>query len=137
MADEAIPRRQFLKSAAVAGTVAATAMTPATPAQTQSAQPQHPAASAPAASADSEAMLTLTPTEAAFFFAVADTIIPADTLSPSGTECGIVTFIDRQLAGAWGGGAKMYRSGPFRNPNSEYRSPPPLTPREFFRAGLR
>src|SRR3984893_18675860 len=84
MADEAIPRRQFLKSAAVAGTVAATAMTPPTPPQTQSAQPPHPAASAPAASAASEAMLTLTPTEAAFFSAVADTIILADTLSPLG-----------------------------------------------------
>jgi gluconate 2-dehydrogenase gamma chain len=136
MADEAIPRRQFLKSAAVAGTVAATAMTPATPAQTQSAQPQHPAASAPAASADSEAMLTLTPTEAAFCSAVADTIIPADALSPSGTECGIVTFIDRQLAGAWGGGAKMYRSGPFRKAKSEYGYQLPLTPREFFAAGI-
>ena len=46
--------------------------------------------------------------------AAVDTIIPADELSPSGTECGVVTFIDRQLAGAWGSGAKciaMARSG--------------------------
>src|ERR1700732_5041262 len=89
-----------------------------------------------AASADAEAMLTLTPTEAAFCSAVADTIIPADALSPSGTECGIVTFIDRQLAGAWGGGAKLYRSGPFRKAKSEYGYQLPLTPREFFAAGI-
>jgi gluconate 2-dehydrogenase gamma chain len=134
MADEAIPRRQFLKGAAVAGTAVATAMTPATHAQ--SAPPVQPAALAPAAGADSEALLTLTATEAAFFSAAVDTIIPADALSPSGTECGVVVFIDRQLAGAWGSGAKMYRSGPFRKTKSEYGYQLQLTPREFFAAGI-
>jgi gluconate 2-dehydrogenase gamma chain len=48
----------------------------------------------------------------------------------------VVTFIDRQLAGAWGGGAKMYRSGPFRKgkPTQGYQLP--LTPRDFFAAGI-
>ena len=46
--------------------------------------------------------------------AAVDAFIPADELTPSGSECGVVTFIDRQLASAWGGGAKMYRQGPFR-----------------------
>jgi len=81
-------------------------------------------------------MLTLTSTEAAFFSAAADTLIPADSLSPSGTECGVVTFIDRQLASAWGGGAKMYRNGPFRKAKPEYGYQLPLTPREFFAAGI-
>ena len=45
--------------------------------------------------------------------AAVDTMIPADELSPSGSDCGVATFIDRQLASAWGGGAKMYRAGPF------------------------
>src|SRR5262249_59508090 len=53
-----------------------------------------------------------------------------------GTDCGVVTFIDRQLAGAWGGGAKMYRSGPFRKAKPEYGYQLPLTPREFFAAGI-
>jgi gluconate 2-dehydrogenase gamma chain len=78
----------------------------------------------------------LTATEAAFFSAAADTIVPADALSPSGSECGVVTFIDRQLAGAWGGGAKMYRNGPFRKAKPEYGYQLPLTPREFFAAGI-
>jgi gluconate 2-dehydrogenase gamma chain len=136
MANKTIPRREFLKGAAVAGTVAAAVMTPAAPAHAQSGPPQHPSAPASAGSAEPEAMVTLTPTEAAFFSAVADTIIPPDALSPSGTECGIVTFIDRQLAGAWGGGAKMYRSGPFRKAKPEYGYQLPLTPREFFAAGI-
>ncbi|MFL6795936.1 MAG: gluconate 2-dehydrogenase subunit 3 family protein [Xanthobacteraceae bacterium] len=139
MADESIPRRHFLKGAAVAGTTAAAAaLTPVAPA---AAQQTHPgAASKPAApsanGADAESMLTLTATEAAFFSAVADTMVPADALSPSGTECGIVTFIDRQLAGAWGGGAKMYRNGPFRKAKPEYGYQLPLTPREFFATGV-
>jgi gluconate 2-dehydrogenase gamma chain len=63
-------------------------------------------------------------------------MIPADELTPSGTDCGTVTFIDRQLASAWGGGAKMYRSGPFRKARREYGYQLPLTPRQFFAAGI-
>jgi gluconate 2-dehydrogenase gamma chain len=68
--------------------------------------------------------------------AAADTMIPADELSPSGTECGVVTFVDRQLASAWGGGAKMYRSGPFRKGKPEQGYQLPLTPRQYFSAGI-
>jgi gluconate 2-dehydrogenase gamma chain len=133
MADESIPRRQFLKGAAVAGTAAAAAIAPAAAASAQSAPPQ-PAA--PAAGSGDEAMLTLTSAEAAFFAAAADTIVPADALSPSGSECGVVTFIDRQLAGAWGSGAKMYRAGPFRKGKPEQGYQLQLTPREYFAAGI-
>src|SRR4051794_7951591 len=136
MADESIPRRQFLKGAAVAGTAAAAAMTPAVVTAQSAALPQPAAQAQAATNPDYEGMLTLTATEAAFFSAVADTIIPADALSPSATECGVVTFIDRQLAGAWGGGAKMYRNGPFRTAKPEYGYQLPLTPREFFAAGI-
>jgi gluconate 2-dehydrogenase gamma chain len=47
-----------------------------------------------------------------------------------------VTFVDRQLASAWGGGAKMYRSGPFRKGKPEHGYQLPLSPREFFAAGI-
>jgi gluconate 2-dehydrogenase gamma chain len=137
MADEYIPRRLFLKGAAVAGTAAATAMTPvAVAAQNVQQQSVTPAQATASPGLDSDQMVTLTATEAAFFSAVADTIIPADALSPSGTDCGVVTFIDRQLASAWGGGAKMYRNGPFRKAKPEYGYQLPLTPREYFAAGI-
>ena len=62
-----------------------------------------------------EPLLTLTETEHAFVVA-ADTLIPADNLSPSGSQCGVATFIDRQLAGAYGKGARLYCDGRNRLP---------------------
>src|SRR6185503_14938737 len=108
MADNEVPRRNFLKGAGAAGTLAATALAGglARAADTQPA----PALTPPPAA---EPLLTLTADEAAFLSAAYDTLIPADRLSPSGTDCGLVTYIDRQLAGAWGNGAHLYRNGPF------------------------
>jgi gluconate 2-dehydrogenase gamma chain len=132
---DGIARRSFLKGAGAAGTAAATALsgTLPAPALAQSAQPGHDAGAPPAP----EPLLTLTATEAAFLGAAYDTFIPADRLSPSGTDCGLVAFIDRQLAGAWGGGAKLYRSGPFIKGTREQGYQLSLTPREFFAAGIR
>jgi gluconate 2-dehydrogenase gamma chain len=131
MAEDSIPRRSFLKGAGAAGAAAATVLTgPSEPAQAQ-------APSAAAEPAASEVYLTLTATEAAFLSAAYDTFIPADRLSPSGTDCGLVTYMDRQLAGAWGGGARLYRSGPFVQGKPEQGYQLPLTPREYFAAGIK
>jgi gluconate 2-dehydrogenase gamma chain len=130
MADDTLPRRSFLKGAGAAGAAVATALT--APTDQAQAQPQP----VPAPAAASEAYLTLTATEAAFLSAAYDTFIPADRLSPSGTECGLVTYMDRQLAGAWGNGARFYRGGPFLKGKPEHGYQLPLTPREFFRAGI-
>ena len=81
-------------------------------------------------------MLTLTATEVAFFTAAMDTLIPADELTPSGSDCGLVVFIDRQLAGGFGNGARLYRQGPFLPAKPELGYQLALTPREFFRAGV-
>jgi gluconate 2-dehydrogenase gamma chain len=123
-----IARRNFLVGAggAVAAGLAPTAQ----------AEAQQPKAAEASGATQPEPYLTLTDAEAAFFTAAVDAMIPADELTPSGSDCGIVTFIDRQLASAWGGGAKMYRSGPFRKAAPEYGYQLPLTPREFFAAGV-
>ncbi len=134
MADQAIPRRGFLKGAGVAGAGAAAALTGG------AAQAQTPAPAVTAAAkqvAPNEPLLALTAAEAAFFTAAFDTLIPADKLSPSGSECGLVTFMDRQLAGAWGNGARLYRAGPFMPGKPEQGYQLPLTPREFFAAGIK
>jgi gluconate 2-dehydrogenase gamma chain len=125
MADDNNPirRRNFLMGA---GTAVAASL--AAPVATE--------ASAASALPDVEPLLTLTPTEHAFFVAAADTLIPADDLSPSGSQCGVATFIDRQLAGAYGGGARLYRDGPFTKAKPELGYQLPLNPREFFRAGI-
>jgi len=120
-----IARRNFLLGA---GTAVAAGVAP--PVEAQTPQP------APAAPSDPEPRLTLTETEYAFFAAAADTIIPADELSPSGSQCGVAIFIDRQLAGAYGSGARLYRQGPFVKGKPELGYQLALTPREFFRAGV-
>jgi gluconate 2-dehydrogenase gamma chain len=132
VADDTIPRRKFLLGAGIAGTAAAAGLkTPAAEAQTApTSVPTPPASNQP------QPYLTLSAAEAAFISAVADTMIPADDLSPSGTDCGLVTFVDRQLAGSWGGGAKLYRGGPFRKGKAEHGYQLPLTPREFFAVGI-
>jgi gluconate 2-dehydrogenase gamma chain len=125
MADDTIPRRGFLTGAGAAGAGAA-----ALTAGLSSAE------AAAADNAQAETWLVLTADEAAFFSAAVDTMIPADALSPSGTECGVPVFIDRQLAGAFGAGAKMYRAGPFHQGAPEQGYQLPLTPRDYFSAGV-
>ena len=124
-----IARRNFLLGA---GTAVAAGLAPTPGAEAQTPPPAAAAAPTP----DAEPLLTLTATEHAFFVAAADTIIPADELSPSGGDCGVATFIDRQLAGAYGSGARLYREGPFPKGKPELGYQLPLTPREFFRAGV-
>jgi gluconate 2-dehydrogenase gamma chain len=143
MTDEALPRRRFLLGASLVGSslvgtgLAGTAIA-AGIAEPAAAQPQ-PAAPAPApatAPPAPDTFVTLTASEAAFIVAAVDTLIPADELSPSGSDCGVAVFIDRQLDSAWGGGAKMYRSGPFHKGKPEQGYQLALTPREFFAAGI-
>ena len=130
-----IPRRDFLKGAGAAGTAVA-ATVAAGAAATPAAAQQQPAAAPAAAQHAPETWLTLNATEVAFITAAVDTIIPADELSPSGSDCGVAVFIDRQLGGAWGSGDRTYMQGPWQKgvPTQGYQSP--LTPAEFFRAGI-
>jgi gluconate 2-dehydrogenase gamma chain len=132
MTDDTLARRRFLLGAGLAGTAAAAGFAPATPAPAQ--QPSAVPAAAPAN--EPEPFVTLTAPEAAFIVAAVDTLIPADELSPAGSDCGVAAFIDRQLGSAWGGGAKMYRVGPFHKGKPEQGYQLPLAPREFFAAGI-
>ena len=129
-------RRDFLKSL---GTVGATGVVAAVGVDAPaSAEPQAAAAAgASAASAPvSHAYTFFTPPEAAFIEAAVDRLIPADDLTPGGTDCGVAIFIDRQLAGAWGTGDKTYMQGPWEKGVATQGYQSPLTPGEFFRAGI-
>jgi len=134
MTEQAFGRRDFLKTAVVGGAAAATTGIP----QPQSAHAQQPAAAAPAPSAapamEGYAFLNLE--EAAFVEALVDHMVPADDLSPKGTDLGINIYIDRALAGAWGQGDRLYMQGPWKKgvPNQGYQLP--LTPAQLYRAGI-
>jgi len=142
MSEESIKRRRFLRLAGGSGAAAllATACEPVHVTGSQTA-PRAPVNSAPAPTAEPEATLptaplTLNASEYAFVTAAVDTLIPGDELSPSGSESGVAVFIDRELAGAFGSGARLYRSGPFTKGKVEHGYQLPLTPRELFRVGI-
>src|SRR6266508_1360085 len=112
-----VGRRAFLGGVGVAG---AAALAPAAPAIAQT-----PAQAAPPAAAPHGAGYTyLKPQEVLFVEAVVDHMVPKDELTPSGTEIGIATYIDRALAGSWGKGT----------PNQGYQLP--LTPAALYRAAI-
>lgn len=128
-------RRAFLKGL---GTVAATGVVAAvpSPAAAESSQGAASAGSAAQPEPAPHAYTFLQPPEAAFIEAAVDRLIPADDLTPGGSACGVAVFIDRQLGGAWGSGDRLYMQGPWRagTPTQGYQLP--LTPAEFFRAGI-
>jgi gluconate 2-dehydrogenase gamma chain len=132
-----VGRRNFLKQVAVVGTAAAgglpTVEAAAAPAQAP-APPVAPQSKNNPPVRDGYTFLTAP--EAAFVEAFVDVLVPADELTPSGTDLGLATFIDRQLAGAWGKGDRLYQQGPWAQgaPGQGYQLP--LTPAEFFRAGI-
>jgi gluconate 2-dehydrogenase gamma chain len=132
MADEGLGRRDFLKGAVVGGAAAATVNLP------QSADAQQQPATAPASAADATnpgySFLNLE--EAAFVEALVDHMVPADELSPKGTDIGINIFIDRALASGWGKGDRLYMQGPWKlgAPSQGYQLP--LTPAQLYRTGI-
>ncbi|HEX4410732.1 MAG TPA: gluconate 2-dehydrogenase subunit 3 family protein [Xanthobacteraceae bacterium] len=133
MTEETLPRRKFLLGVGVAGSavVAGLASPPAQAETTATA-----AATPTVTPVEAEPLLFLNEIQHAFVVAAVDMLIPADELSPSGSDCGCAVYIDRQLASAWGGGAKMYRAGPYFKGKPEQGYQLPLTPAEFFVAGI-
>ena len=141
-----LERRRFLLRAgssgvAVAASVAAAraaaaAPAPPPPTASQLVEPSAPTQPHPAPAPTPEPPLALNATEYAFIVAAVDTLIPGDALGPSGSDCGVAVFIDRQLGGAYGAGARLYRQGPFLKGKPEHGYQLALTPREFFQAGI-
>jgi len=75
--------------------------------------------------------------EAATVEAIVDRLIPADELSPGGRDSGCAVYIDRQLAGSFGKGNRLYWKGPFLPglPTQGYQGNMP--PAARYRLGLR
>jgi gluconate 2-dehydrogenase gamma chain len=126
MSDTGFGRRDFLKGAVAGGAVAATTTT-ITPQAAVAAETAAPAA---------QGYAFLNIDEAAFVEALVDHMVPADDLTPKGSDIGINIFIDRALAGAWGKGDRLYMQGPWKQgaPSQGYQLP--LTPAQLYRAGI-
>jgi gluconate 2-dehydrogenase gamma chain len=135
MKKQELDRRDFLKGAVVGGTAAAGTAAIATPEIAQAESPA-PAAPAPAVVPEPAGYAFLNLDEAAFVEALVDHMVPADEISPKGTDLGINIYIDRALAGAWGKGERLYMQGPWKlgAPSQGYQLP--LTPAQLYRAGI-
>jgi len=125
MEKDGFDRRSFLKGSVAGGVAAAL---PSAQAQTS---PPKPEESAPPAG-----YAFLNPVEALFVEALVDHMVPADDLTPKGTDLGINVFIDRALAGGWGKGDRLYMQGPWKEgtPSQGYQLP--LTPADLYRTGI-
>src|ERR1700694_1524250 len=128
MNDQTLGRRDFIKYAVAGGAAAATAATPHLSESAKAEQPE----TAPAATGYTFLNLA----EAAFVEALVDHMVPADELTPKGTDIGINVYIDRALAGGWGKGERLYMQGPWKLgvPSQGYQLP--LTPAQLYRAGI-
>jgi len=125
-------RRGFLRQVASAGgalklgagSAAAVALTPAV------AQTAGPALSSV------PGYICFSPDEAAFVEAMVNIMCPADEFTPNGVDCGLANFIDRQLAGDFGRGARRYMRGPWQQGKPQLGYQLPLTPEQYFKAGV-
>jgi gluconate 2-dehydrogenase gamma chain len=131
-------RRDILKQiATVAGAAPLTTTVLATTTTTTAAIVSTPAEAAPTATPVPVAgYQSLSPTEAAFVETFVNVMCPADHLTPNGVDCGLATFIDRQLAGGFGQGENVYMHGPWRQGKPQLGYQLPLSPEQFFKAGV-
>jgi gluconate 2-dehydrogenase gamma chain len=93
-------------------------------------------AATPAIAPPAVTYLFLNAVEAAFIEAAVARLIPTDARWPGAIEAGVPNYIDKQLAGAWGAGERLYRGGPWQPgiPGQGYQLP--FTPAELFRTAL-
>src|SRR5215468_4169295 len=138
---EQTSRRRFLKEIAVvagAAPLAAGAMSASAATDTLSpSEPADPAnAATPSVARAEVGYESLSPDEADFVEAMVNVMCPADELTPNGVDCGLSIFIDRQLAGGYGKGEKLYMRGPWRQGKPQQGYQLPLTPEQFFKAGI-
>lgn len=74
--------------------------------------------------------------EVAFLTAAVDRLIPPDPTGPSASEAGVVVFLDRQLAGAYGNGDHFYLQGPWASGTQTQGYQSRFTPAQFYRHAI-
>jgi len=118
-----MPFAPSLVGGVVAGASFGTAATPA-------------AAQTPQAAAPVAGYISFSQDEAAFVETMVTIMCPADEFTPDGVDCGLAIYIDRQIAGDFGKGAKRYPRGPWAvgKPQQGYQLP--MTPEQYFKAGI-
>ena len=130
-----IKRSEFVKLVGVLG--AAAGLSGGCAPTTTSNAPGPPNAAQKALEAEPEAFTFFTPPEQAFVTAACERLIPADDAGPSASAARVPFYIDQQLAGAWGNGARFYRQGPWQAGTPQQGYQLGLLPRELYRTAIR
>lgn len=138
---DGLSRRDLLRTAGAAGAAAAAP-------GFESAQAQQPAPTTgvaapaalspePLAAREAGVLFFFNDVEAKFVAAAVERLIPAEPDWPGAGWAGVLNFIDRQLAGAYGAGARMYLKGPW-SPDAPPQQGYQLryTPAELYRIGI-
>jgi gluconate 2-dehydrogenase gamma chain len=99
--------------------------------------PWEPGAGSPPTMVRPGPWLFFTADEAALVEAIADRLIPPDSLGPGGKEAGCAVFIDRQLAGPYGRSEGLYTRPPFMPGAATQGYQMPDAPAARYRSGLK
>jgi gluconate 2-dehydrogenase gamma chain len=139
----ALSRRTIIK---VTGAIGATLLPASLPGESATAHESigaaelathsRPAVASASRTAPSTTYVFFNTEEAAFIEAAVARLIPADQEWGGALEACVPNYIDKQLAGAWGAGERLYRSGPWQpgTPSQGYQLP--YVPAELFRTAL-
>jgi gluconate 2-dehydrogenase gamma chain len=134
---EGVRRRDVLKGIGVTGAAVGIVATTAPPALTEAQATPHPHTHPPERNGEAADIFRyFTPPEAAVIVALVDTLIPKDQVGPGGVEVGVPFFIDHELAGAYGRGARMSLDGPFGEGTPQQGYQLPLPPADLYRVGI-
>ncbi len=128
-----VTRRAFTDAASLAGLMAVLGL--AGPARGQSLRQLGPAGMQPAAT--DVGRIFFSDAEAAFIEAAVSRLIPAEGDGPGAIEAGVPNFLDKQLGGEFGGGARLFMGAPFDPaaiPQLGYQLP--YTPADMFRRAI-
>ena len=130
-------RRNFLTAGAVAGASAVVGAEPAAAKTFSGSQPWGPHQADAPEPLQSPNYLFFTPQEARFIDAATERLIPHDELGPGANDVGVTLFLDHQLAGAYGQGARWYMQGPWAKgePTQGFQSR--MAPAELYRAAIK
>jgi gluconate 2-dehydrogenase gamma chain len=136
-------RRDVLKTAGIAGVAATVPISSSAAAehrhvaQLESATAGQPEPAATEDAAQRGVLFFFNDPEAKFVEAAVERLIPGDSEWPGASWAGVLNYIDRQLAGVFGAGARMYLAGPWvpdAPPQQGYQLR--YTPAQLYRIGI-
>lgn len=137
-----ISRRDLIKAGMASAAVALPGVQPANAQAPQTAAPDmnmtaHAAAPSAPEKPSVESLFFFNSEEAKFIDAAIARLIPGDGRAGGAREAGVLYYIDQQLAGAYGAGARMYLKGPWQ-PDAPPQQGYQLrhSPAELYRFGI-